>query len=50
MKLALKGVLVSPDFLFKIEHRNPKPGIYRWANMNSASRLVLFPLVDHAGR
>ena len=28
MKLALKAILVSPDFIFKMEHRNDKPGIY----------------------
>ena len=42
MKLALKGVLVSPDFLFKIEHRNEKPGIYPVGAYELASRLSYF--------
>ncbi len=42
MKLALKGVLVSPDFLFKIEHRSDKPGIYPLGQYELASRLSYF--------
>jgi hypothetical protein len=39
MKLALKGVVVSPGFLFKIEHRSDKPGIYPIGQYELASRL-----------
>ena len=42
MKLALKGVLVSPQFLFKIEHRNEKPGIYPLGQYELASRMSYF--------
>ena len=42
MKLALKGVLVSPDFLFKIEHRSDKPGIYPLGQYELAARLSYF--------
>lgn len=42
MKLALKGVLVSPQFLFKIEHRSDKPGIYPLGQYELASRLSYF--------
>ncbi len=42
MKLALKGVLVSPDFLFKMEHRNEKPGIYPISQYELATRLSYF--------
>lgn len=42
MKFALKGVLVSPHFLFKIEHRSDKPGIYPLGQYELASRLSYF--------
>jgi len=42
IKLALTAVLVSPDFLFKIEHRNEKPGIYPLGQYELASRLSYF--------
>ena len=42
MKLALKGALVSPHFLFKIEHRSAKPGIYPLGQHELASRLSYF--------
>src|SRR5260370_5619639 len=42
MKLLLKAVLVSPDFLFKMEHRNAKPGIYPLGQYELASRLSYF--------
>src|SRR5260370_37761867 len=42
MKLVLKAVLVSPDFLFKMEHRNEKPGIYPLGQYELASRLSYF--------
>jgi len=42
MKLALKGVLAGPEFLFKIEHRNEKPGIYPIGQYELASRLSYF--------
>ena len=42
MKLALKGVLVSPHFLFKIEHRKERPGIYPVGQHELASRLSYF--------
>jgi hypothetical protein len=42
LKLALSAVLVSPDFLFKIEHRNEKPGIYPVGQYELASRLSYF--------
>ncbi|HWB87335.1 MAG TPA: DUF1592 domain-containing protein [Bryobacteraceae bacterium] len=42
MKLALKGVLVSTDFLFKMEVRNPKPGIYPIGQYEMATRLSYF--------
>jgi len=42
MKLALKGILVSPDFLFKIESRKEKPGIYPIGQYEMASRLSYF--------
>src|SRR5206468_1706006 len=40
--LVLKGVLVSPQFLFKIEHRSDKPGIYPLGQYELASRLSYF--------
>jgi len=42
MKLALKTVLVSPDFLFKIEGRQEKPGIYQIGQYEMATRLSYF--------
>ena len=42
VKLALKGVLVGPDFLFKLEHRSEKPGIYPIGQYELASRLSYF--------
>jgi len=42
MKLALEAVLVWPDFLFRIEHRNEKPGIYPVGQYELASRLSYF--------
>jgi hypothetical protein len=42
LKLSLKAVLVSPDFLFKMEHRNEKPGIYPLGQFELASRLSYF--------
>ena len=42
MKLALKAVLVEPDFLFKLEKRNEKPGIYPMGQFEMASRLSYF--------
>jgi cytochrome c553 len=42
MKLALKAVLVGPDFLFKMEHRSDKPGIYPLGQYELATRLSYF--------
>jgi hypothetical protein len=42
MKLALKGVLTGPNFLFKLERRNDKPGIYPVGQYELASRLSYF--------
>jgi hypothetical protein len=42
MKLSLKGVLAGPEFLFKIEHRSDKPGIYPVGQYELASRLSYF--------
>jgi hypothetical protein len=42
VKLALKGVLVFPDFLFRIEQRNPAPGIHPLGQFELASRLSYF--------
>jgi cytochrome c553 len=42
MKLALKGVLAGPDFLFKLERRSDKPGIYPIGQYELASRLSYF--------
>ena len=42
MKLAMKAVLVGPDFLFKLEHRSDKPGIYPLSQYELASRLSYF--------
>ncbi len=42
VKLALKGVLVSTDFLFKMEARHEKPGIYPLGQYEMANRLSYF--------
>ena len=42
IRLALKAVLVEPDFLFKLEKRNEKPGIYPMGQFEMASRLSYF--------
>lgn len=42
MKLALKAVLVGPDFLFKIETRDEKPGIHPLGQHELAARLSYF--------
>ena len=42
VKLALKGVLVSKDFLFRMEDRKTKPGIYPVGQYEMASRLSYF--------
>jgi hypothetical protein len=42
IKLALKGVLVFPDFLFRMEQRDPKPGIHPLGQYELASRLSYF--------
>jgi hypothetical protein len=42
LKLALEGVLVGPEFLFKIERRSDKPGIYPIGQYEMASRLSYF--------
>ena len=42
IKLALKAVLAGPDFLFKLEHRSEKPGIYPIGQYELASRLSYF--------
>jgi len=42
MKLVLKAVLVGPDFLFKMEHRQEKPGIYPLSQYEIATRLSYF--------
>lgn len=42
IKLALKAVLVGPDFLFKMEHRSDQPGIYPLGQYELASRLSYF--------
>ncbi len=42
MKLALKAVLVGPDFLFKMEKRSDKPGIYPIGQYELANRLSYF--------
>ena len=50
MKLAMKAVLVGPDFLFRMEHRSEKPGIYPLSQYELAIAAVVFPLVHDAGR
>jgi cytochrome c553 len=42
IKLALKGVLVSPRFLFRVEQSNGKPGIQPLGQYEMASRLSYF--------
>jgi len=42
VKLALKAVLVSPDFLFRMEGRKTAPGIYPISQYELASRLSYF--------
>ena len=42
MKLAMRAVLVSPAFLFKLEQRSDKPGIYPLSQYELASRLSYF--------
>jgi len=42
VKLALKAVLVSPDFLFRMEDRKTPPGIYPLGQYEMASRLSYF--------
>lgn len=42
IKLALKGVLVYPDFLFRIERHDPAPGIHPLGQYEMASRLSYF--------
>jgi mono/diheme cytochrome c family protein len=42
IKLALKAVLVSSDFLFRIEQRQSKPGIYPLGQYELATRLSYF--------
>jgi hypothetical protein len=42
LKLMLQGVLVSPDFLFKMEGRPEKPGIYPLGQYEMANRLSYF--------
>jgi hypothetical protein len=42
MKLALKAILISPDFLFRMEHRSDKPGVYPVGQYELASRLSYF--------
>jgi len=42
IKLALKAVLVSSDFLFRLEERKAKPGIYPLGQYELASRLSYF--------
>ena len=42
IKLALKAALVSSDFLFRIEERRPKPGIYPLGQYELATRLSYF--------
>lgn len=42
IKLALKAVLVSPKFLFRMEESNPKPGIHPVTSHELATRLSYF--------
>jgi cytochrome c553 len=42
VKLALRAVLVWPDFLFRIEHRDQTPGIHPLSQYELATRLSYF--------
>ena len=42
MKLALRGVLVHPDFLFRVENRDTAPGIHPLGQYELASRISYF--------
>ncbi len=42
VKLALRGVLLWPDFLFRLEKRNPAPGIHPLGQYEMAARLSYF--------
>ena len=42
VKLALKGVLVSPDFLFRVEKAPEKPGLQPLSDYELAARLSYF--------
>ena len=42
MKLMLRGVLVHPDFLFRIENRDTRPGIHALGQYEIANRLSYF--------
>ncbi len=42
VKLALKAVLVCPEFLFRIENKQAKPGIYPLGQYELATRLSYF--------
>jgi cytochrome c553 len=42
IKLALKAVLVWPDFLFRIEQKHEQPGIYPLSQYELATRLSYF--------
>lgn len=42
IRMALETILVSPDFLFRIELDPPQPGIHRIADIELASRLTFF--------
>lgn len=42
VKLALKAVLISPRFLFKVEDNDPKPGIQPIGQYEIASRMSYF--------
>jgi hypothetical protein len=42
LKLALKSILISPNFLFLIETPPEKPGVYRLGQYEIASRLSYF--------
>jgi hypothetical protein len=42
VKLALKAVLVHPDFLFRVEKKHSQPGIYPLGQYEMATRLSYF--------
>jgi cytochrome c553 len=42
MKLMLRAVFVHPDFLFRVEHRDPTPGIHPLGQYEIANRLSYF--------